>query len=169
MKVKTKQELREKKRRIAEKLAIRNLKKKTKKQFSRSKLIKEADRVFSLYIRKVRDKDKPCITCWNHCEEYDNWHFQSRRLINTRWSEMNVAKQCCRCNKWLSWEQVVFGRRIDETWWEWTAEALEILARKISQITDDEILHTIQVYYSLLSHTEIDYKPKKQFLWTSND
>ena len=63
MKVKSKQEIREKKRRIAEKLAIRNLKKKTKKQFSRSKLIKEADRVFSLYIRKVRDKDKPCITC----------------------------------------------------------------------------------------------------------
>ena len=63
MKLKSKQEIREKKKRIAEKLAIRNLKKKTKKQFARSKLIKEADRVLSLYIRKVRDKDKPCITC----------------------------------------------------------------------------------------------------------
>ena len=51
MKVKTKQELREKKRRIAEKLAIRNLKKKTKKQFSRKRLNKEADDIFSLYIR----------------------------------------------------------------------------------------------------------------------
>ena len=35
----------------AEKLKVRALARKTKKQFSRSKLIKEADRVFSLYIR----------------------------------------------------------------------------------------------------------------------
>lgn len=51
MKVKTPKEIREKKARIAEKLKARNLERKTKKQFSRSKLIKEADRVFSLYIR----------------------------------------------------------------------------------------------------------------------
>lgn len=163
--MKSKQDIREKKARIKEKLAVRKLKAKTKKQFSRSKLIKEADRVLSIYIRFVRDKDKPCITCWNHCNEYDNWHYQSRRFINTRWSEMNVAKQCCRCNKWLSWEQVVFGRKIDERWWEGTAEALEILARKLSIITDEDILHTIQVYYHLLSKTDIKYLPKKQFLW----
>lgn len=47
-----------KKKHIEEKLKIRNLKAKTKKQFSRSKLIKEADTVFSKYIRFVRDKDK---------------------------------------------------------------------------------------------------------------
>lgn len=34
-----------------EKLKARELARKTKKQFSRSKLIQEADRVFSLYIR----------------------------------------------------------------------------------------------------------------------
>ena len=33
-----------------------------KKRFSRTKLIDEADRVASLYIRE-RDKGKPCITC----------------------------------------------------------------------------------------------------------
>jgi hypothetical protein len=49
--LKSKQEIKEKKARIAEKLKARNLARKTKKQFSRSKLIKEADRVFSLYIR----------------------------------------------------------------------------------------------------------------------
>lgn len=61
--MKSKQDIREKKARIKEKLAVRKLKAKTKKQFSRSKLIKEADRVLSIYIRFVRDKDKPCITC----------------------------------------------------------------------------------------------------------
>lgn len=37
---------------------VRKDKAKHKKQFSRSKLIAEADRVFSLYIRFVRDKDR---------------------------------------------------------------------------------------------------------------
>ncbi len=155
-----------KKQRIAEKLKIRNLKAKTKRQFKRSKLIEEADRVLSLYIRFVRDKEKPCITCWEYAENYDCWHYQSRRFINTRWSEQNVAKQCCRCNKWMSWEQVIFGRRIDEIWWEGTSEALEIYARKLSEISDEDILHTIRVYYSLLSQQNIDFKPKKQFYET---
>ena len=51
MKTKTPKEIREKKKQIAEKLKIRNLKAKTKKQFSRSKLVEEADRIFSIYIR----------------------------------------------------------------------------------------------------------------------
>jgi len=46
-------------------------KQKHKKQFSRSKLIEEADTVVSLYIRYIRDKDKPCITCGRFYDEYD--------------------------------------------------------------------------------------------------
>ena len=48
--MKSKQDIREKKARIKEKLAVRKLKAKTKKQFSRSKLIKEADRVLSKQV-----------------------------------------------------------------------------------------------------------------------
>jgi hypothetical protein len=51
MKNKTPQEKRAKEKLKKEKLKARALARKTKKQFSRSKLIKEADRVFSLYIR----------------------------------------------------------------------------------------------------------------------
>lgn len=154
-----------KKKHIEEKLKIRNLKAKTKKQFSRSKLIKEADTVFSKYIRFVRDKDKWCITCWNTDRDMDNWHFQSRRFINTRWSEMNCAKQCSMvCNNWHSWEQVLFWRKIDETYWDGTAEAIEILARKVSIITDDDILEIIQKYYKILQDNGIDHKYKKQFI-----
>lgn len=145
--------------------SVRKEKQKHKKQFSRSKLIEECDRVFSLYIRFVRDKDKWCITCWNRDREMDNGHFQSRRFLNTRWSEMNCAKQCAMvCNRWHSWEQVLFARRIDETYWQGTAEAIEILARQVSTVTDDDILAIIQKYYKILEENNIDYKPKKQFL-----
>ena len=143
---------------------VRKDKAKHKKQFSRSKLIAEADRVFSLYIRFVRDKDRWCITCGNTTRDMDNWHFQSRRFLNTRWSEMNCAKQCSMvCNKWHSWEQVLFGRKIDEMYGSGTAEAIEILARKVSIITDDDILATIQKYYAILKENGIDCQPKKQY------
>ncbi len=49
--MKTTKEKRDKERLKKEKLKVRELARKTKKQFSRSKLVKEADRVFSLYIR----------------------------------------------------------------------------------------------------------------------
>ena len=80
--------------------SVRKEKAKKKKQFSRSKLIAECDRILSIYIRYVRDKDKPCITCGRFYDEYDCGHFQSRRFINTRFSELNIAKQCRGCNNW---------------------------------------------------------------------
>jgi len=138
-------------------------KQKHKKQFSRSKLIEEADTVVSLYIRYIRDKDKPCITCGRFYDEYDCWHFQSRRFINTRFSELNIAKQCRWCNNWGSGEQLIFSRRIDEIHWQGTAEAIEILARQVSVIKDDDILEIIQKYYKILEENKIPYKFKKQF------
>jgi hypothetical protein len=62
---------------------------KDKKRFSRTNLTTEADRVWSLYIRK-RDAGNPCITCktpWT--ETAQAGHFQSRRHLNTRWIEKN--------------------------------------------------------------------------------
>ncbi len=60
--LKSKQEIREKKKQIAEKLKVRALKPK-KVKHNISNLKEACDTVFSLYIRFVRDKDKPCITC----------------------------------------------------------------------------------------------------------
>lgn len=163
--------LREKKQRIAEKLKIRNLKKKTKKQFSRSKLIKEADRVFSIYIRG-RDSWKPCCTCWTPwTENAQCGHFLSRRHYQTRWLEQNAHGQCYRCNMLLSGEQFKHSEFLCKTIW-WPAMARMILmTNSTDKITDSEILETIQHYYKLCFKLWIDYKPKRQFLnttqWTS--
>jgi hypothetical protein len=45
-----------------ERVKVRKEKVLDKKRFSRTKLIAEADRVASLFIRE-RDKGKPCVTC----------------------------------------------------------------------------------------------------------
>lgn len=132
--------------------------------FSHKLLVAEADRVFSLYIRFVRDKDKPCITCWNPDTVFNNWHFQVRTHFNTRWSELNCAKQCVYCNKNWWWEQVIFARRIDEIYGAWTAEALEIYARKVTEMKKSDILEIIRKYYKILEDNDIDYKPVKKYL-----
>lgn len=164
MKIKTKQEIREKKKQIAEKLKVRVIKpKKVKHNIPR--LVEACDYVFSLYIRFIRDKDKPCITCGRTYEEYDNGHFQVRQHMNTRFSELNTAKQCKGCNKWHLWEQVIFGRRIDEMHWQGTAEALEIYSRQVSTIKQAELLEIYQKYHDLLVENKIPFTPVKKYLW----
>lgn len=148
-----------------EKVRIKKEKVKTKKAYSRSSLIKEADRTASLYIRE-RDRGKPCITCnatWE--ENHQNWHFQSRRHLNTRWFEKNMNGQCPKCNLWWSWEQFLHWLAIDRLYWLWTAEQIMRLAQDTSKTTDEEILMNIKYYYWELSKMAIDFKPKKYFLW----
>lgn len=162
--LKSKQEIKEKKARIAEKLKARNLARKTKKQFSRSKLIKEADRVFSLYIR-WRDSWKPCCTCgakWT--EDQQCGHFMSRKHMKTKWAERNAHWQCYRCNMILSGEQYKHWRYIDALYQADVANTLYWLAMETEKVPDSEILETIQHYYKLCFELWIEYKPKRQFL-----
>lgn len=168
MKTKTKSEKRAKAQRIKEKLAIRAIKpKKIVHKFL--PLRRKCDNLFSLYIRLIRDKDKWCVTCWNFDRKNDCWHFQVRQHMNTRFSEMNCAKQCCYCNKELGGEQVKFGRVIDETYWKGTAEALEILANSVSTIKQSELLEIYNHYYQILIKENIKI-PKsyivKKYLYT---
>lgn len=166
--MKSKAELKDKKQRIKEKLKARALARKTKKQFSRSKLIAEADRVFSLYIR-WRDQWKPCCTCWTAWSDtFQSWHFMSRRHLQTRWTAHNAHGQCFRCNMFLSWEQYAHWQFIAWKYWFEFPWLIRSLAESSHKVQDSEILETIQHYYKLCFELGIDYKPKKQFLWTSN-
>jgi uncharacterized Zn finger protein (UPF0148 family) len=83
-----------------ERIQVRKSKAMDKKRFSRTKLIDESDRVWSLSIR-YRDRGKPCITCgtsWTDSAQAG--HFQSRRHLNTRWLDKNGHSQCPKCNCW---------------------------------------------------------------------
>src|SRR3990167_7502127 len=69
-------------------------KKKIKKKKSISQLKKEADRVFSLF---VRNRDKACFTCGAR-ENLQCGHFVSRSHNNTRYDPDNSKTQCVSCN-----------------------------------------------------------------------
>lgn len=139
-----------------EKEKVKKEKIKTKKAFSRSKLIAECDRLASMYVRE-RDRGKPCITCGSAWKEnYQNWHFQSRRHLNVRWFEKNMNLQCPKCNLWWSWEQYKHWVAIDKLYWVGTAEWIMRLANDSSKTTDEEILMHIRYYYWELSKMWIE-------------
>lgn len=67
-----------------------------KKAYSaeRKALVKEADRVFSLYIRK---RDGHCVCCGT-TENLQCGHLFTRGTYSTRWDEDNAFAQCGGCN-----------------------------------------------------------------------
>jgi hypothetical protein len=60
-----------------------------------SKLKKELDRVFSLYIRGKYEKK--CYTC-EYVGMLQNGHFVPRQYLAVRWDEDNCRPQCRNCN-----------------------------------------------------------------------
>ena len=99
-----------------------------------SKLKKELDTIFSVYIR-LREANEygycQCHTCGvvRHYKEMQNGHFQSRKHLSTRFDEENCQVQCVKCNDYAWGEQYLFSLRLDAKYGEGRAEELEFLAR----------------------------------------
>ncbi len=88
-----------------------------KKKPSLSKLTKELDRVFSIYVRsKAADANgyAECYTCgvkkpW---KELQNGHFVSRMHRSVRWEVKNCRVQCYACNVMRSGNLAEFTVRL---------------------------------------------------------
>lgn len=62
-------------------------------------LTKKLQKVFNEYIR-LRDKDKPCISCGNYFDTKDAGHFYATSgYSGLRFDEDNVHGECARCNR----------------------------------------------------------------------
>ena len=125
-----------------------------------SKLKKELDKWFSLYIR-LRDANEfgycQCFTCGKvgHYKTggMQNGHFQSRKHLATRFSEDgNCEVQCIGCNIFRSGEQYLFSLRLDEKYGEGRAEELEQLARTIHKVSRVEYEEQISYYKKLVEN-----------------
>ena len=118
-----------------------------------SKLKKELDKWFSLFIR-LRDATDheglcQCITCGkvsHYKKGIQNGHFQSRRFMATRYDEQNCFSQCVACNMFRGGEQFRFALALDSKYGEGTAQELEYLARTIVKFTRSDYEDKI-VYY----------------------
>ena len=117
-----------------------------------SKLKKELDKWFSLYIR-LRDATDggmvQCFTCGvvkHYKQGMQCGHFQSRRHLPTRFDEQNCAPQCVACNMFRGGEQYKFATNLDAEYGEGKAEELEFLARQIIKLTRVDYEEKISYY-----------------------
>ena len=117
-----------------------------------SKLKKELDTIFSLYIRLREATDEgmvQCFTCGkvsHYKSGMQNGHFQSRKHLSTRWSETNCQVQCVGCNMFKAGEQYKFSIALDSKYGEGTAEELELLARTIMKVSRIDYEEKISYY-----------------------
>ena len=123
-----------------------------------SKLKKELDKWFSLFIR-LRSANEygmvQCFTCGivrGYKDGMQNGHFQSRKHMATRFDEENCQVQCLKCNIFDSGQQYLFSLRLDEKYGEGTAEELEYLARTIHKVSRVEYEEQISYYKNLVEN-----------------
>ena len=123
-----------------------------------SKLKKELDKWFSLYIR-LREANEygmvQCFTCGivrGYKDGMQNGHFQSRKHMATRFDEENCQVQCVSCNIFGSGQQWKFGMNLDAKYGEGRAEELEFLARTTLKISRAEYEEKISYYKNLVSN-----------------
>ncbi len=111
-----------------------------------AKLKKEADRRFSIFIRKRGGGI--CFTCGLRRE----WkllqcgHFVSRSHSITRYDEINCQSQCFACNVWKRGNIAEFAVRLDEKYGEGTAKSLVLKSRQTHQFTEKELEEIINKY-----------------------
>ena len=122
-----------------------------------SKLKKELDKWFSLYIR-LREATSQgiaqCFTCGkiDHYKKLQCGHFQSRRHHATRWNESNCQVQCVKCNMFEQGEQWKFGLNINAKYGEGTSKELEFLAKTSIKKMRVEYEEDIRYYKALVNN-----------------
>ena len=127
-----------------------------------SKLKKELDKWFSLFIRLRDATDEgmvQCFTCGkvsHYKSGMQNGHFQSRKHLSTRWSETNCQVQCVGCNMFKAGEQYKFSIALESKYGEGTSEELQLLARTIMKVSRIDYEDKIRYYKSLVEKLKKD-------------
>jgi hypothetical protein len=120
-----------------------------------SKLKKELDKFFSLYIR-LRDADyMGFVKCYTsgrlyHYKNIHAGHFISRKCLSTRWCEVNVQPQSAADNLFGQGEQYKFGKALDKKFGVGTAEKLQHKSREIQKFSRVDYEEKISYYKSLV-------------------
>jgi len=116
-----------------------------------SKLKKELDKWFSLYIR-LRDADylgfTKCFTSgrYYHYKSIQAGHFMSRKCLSTRYCETNVQPQSVADNIFAQGRQYQFGKELDAKYGEGTAQELQYQSRHTLKLTRADYEEKISYY-----------------------
>lgn len=120
-----------------------------------SKLMKEADRLMSLFVRqKYADVNGnvKCYTCpyVAHWKKMQNGHLVSRFYKETRYDERNCRPQCYTCNMFRNGMVPHFAAKLQQELGKGIVEELYELARHSRIYTSEFFEGKIAYYKSLL-------------------
>ena len=126
-----------------------------------SKLKKELDKWFSLYIRLRDATNEGMVQCFTsnrvyHYKQIHAGHFISRRCLSTRWCEINVQPQSAADNLFGQGEQFKFGLNLDAKYGEGTAEELQYKAKTIQKFSKVDYEEKISYYKELVKNLKIE-------------
>ena len=123
-----------------------------------SKLKKELDKWFSLFIR-LRNADTnglvECFTCGvikHYKQGMQCGHFQSRRHLATRFDEVNCQPQCVKCNMFEQGEQFKFHIKLNAKYGEGTSIDLQHKAMQSLKFTRVDYNKKISYYKSIVDN-----------------
>ena len=118
----------------------------SKRQTSRSTLLRNADRAFSLYIR-TRDSQQynaryfSCISCGRilPISQADCGHYINRANMSLRFSELNCNAQCRHCNRFREGNIQDYRRGLIDKIGEQKVLLLEALKHSTHKITSFDL------------------------------
>ncbi len=121
-----------------------------------SKLKKELDKWFSLYIRLKDCNEYGMVQCYTsgrvyHYKKIHAGHFISRRHLSTRWLEQNVKPQSAADNLFGQGEQYKFGLHLDSEYGSGTAEELQIISKQPFKMMRIDYVEKISYYKDLVN------------------
>ena len=120
---------------------------------TRTQKINEVRSIFQKYIR-LRDKDKPCISCGTHtATKWDAGHYLKAEVYTGLiFNENNVHKQCQRCNQYGGGMQVEYRIGLIERIGEPAVRTLEMLKDdlRVYRWEDGELIRLKEKYKKLL-------------------
>ena len=128
---------------------------------ARQKLVKDLDKVFSLFIRMRASDENGYATCFT-CGQVKKWkegdagHFISRGAYSTRWNETNVQFQDKKCNIFQSGQQYLFSVALNRLHGEGTADALYAMSRQTRKYGVGEIKAMIEIYKNKVERLKRD-------------
>lgn len=125
------------------------------KKRKRSTIVKELDKVFSLWIRQRNanlDGFVECFTCGvvKHWKQIQCGHFMTRSRYSTRWDEENARPQCGKCNMVNGGEQFIFAKKLNEES-EGKADAIHVASLQTVKFYDWELEEMIEDYKKKLA------------------
>lgn len=116
----------------------------------RSTQIRKADRIFSLYIRLRYAVNfyVMCVTCGrkDHYKKMQNGHYISRRVMATRFDEINCNVQCDYCNETLHGNLKKYKEYLERTYGKSVIPMLQLKVRNTPKLQTYQIQEIIDEY-----------------------